>query len=140
MSEERFVLRLKGGPWPGQYVIDGDLTLEGGQARGWPWPGEIKLASSPGGRYVKEGESALASQPPDSHTMRGAEYQWLVGRAAETEPSDPVEPSELAAHGLDVHVPASVRAALRNQVVQLDQVASLALTALTDPAGLPANV
>lgn len=62
---EQFLVRLDGGPCPGDLVV---LTAE------WPLPDELHVP--PQGAYRKTAESQLPAQSRDSHVMRGAMYHW----------------------------------------------------------------
>jgi hypothetical protein len=58
-----YLVRFVDGPTPGDYLHPG------------PWPLPQKLRTpSPGGRYVKVGESALTEDHPG--VVRGAQYRW----------------------------------------------------------------
>jgi hypothetical protein len=61
-SEEQFLIRTEGGPYPGTRVSDGP----------WPLPDEL---TAPTGRYVKVSESQLKEGSP--HLLRGAQYRWV---------------------------------------------------------------
>jgi len=65
---EQFLMRLVGGPHASQRVVPADVM---------PWPLPDRLPDPEGrGFYVKQSESQLPPQAPDSHVLRGAEYFW----------------------------------------------------------------
>jgi hypothetical protein len=71
MSEydEELIVRFHGGPRDG-------ATWRTSVARaGWPLP-EVARPAGATGEYVKVRESELPPQGPDSHLIRGAEYEW----------------------------------------------------------------
>jgi hypothetical protein len=63
---ERFLLRVNGGPNPGDYV-PGDTLMS------WPLPATLP---ADGGHYIKVSESQLPPPGEDSRVLRGAEYDW----------------------------------------------------------------
>ena len=65
-SEEQFLIRTEGGPYPGTRVSDGP----------WPLPDEL---TAPTGRYVKVSESQLKEGSP--HLLRGALRLAVLARA-----------------------------------------------------------
>lgn len=65
---EPFLIRTVGGPAPGTRVsAAGEYD--------WPLPPTLNVPGETG-RYVKKSESQLPAQAPDSHVVRGAEYEW----------------------------------------------------------------
>lgn len=69
MTRERFLLKTVGGPHPGSRILNTD------ESRVWTWPLPVVIEGE-GGRYVKESESELPPQEPDSAVVRGAQYRW----------------------------------------------------------------
>lgn len=64
-DRERFLVRLDGGPCPGDLVV---------VAAEWPLADELHVP--PLGVYRKTAESQLPAQSHTSHVMRGALYHW----------------------------------------------------------------
>lgn len=64
-----FLMRLNGGPMPGDHL----------SGLPWPLPDEIRDDVWPGGVYRKTNESQLdeSFDGPNSHILRGAEYEWV---------------------------------------------------------------
>lgn len=65
---ETFFIRTKGGPHPGNRVVDSDHYP-------WPLPGFL---NDSGGKYAKVSESQAPPQEEGSHLVRAAEYEWMT--------------------------------------------------------------